>query len=106
MSRFPDPAISEQDRIALVILGALFVVVGGAAATWHRLVTELLDRRILLPTGPDVLLVLPAAGGAGLDLRRAAVGGAMLLLALAAAVAGRQRRRAREAMQASGGEQR
>jgi hypothetical protein len=101
MTSAPEPAISEQDRVVLVLLAVAFIALGGAAALWSRVVSKLLELHLLLPAGPQVLLSLTATHGAGLDARRIAITAAGLLLALAAAVGARGRRRAAKAGEAA-----
>ncbi|WP_432570474.1 hypothetical protein [Kineococcus sp. SYSU DK005] len=101
MSTSSEPTRSDDDKMTLVLVAALFLAFGGAAALWDKVLTKLLELHVILPAGPQITLALPKAAGAGLDGRRLLLAGALVLLLLAAA-AGERRRRAR--VRARGGD--
>ena len=102
MSTSSEPTRSnDDDKMTLVLVAALFLAFGGAAALWDKVLTKLLELHVILPAGPQIALMLPKAAGAGLDSRRLLLAGALVLLLLAA-TAGERRRRAR--VRARGGD--
>ena len=78
--------IDEDERVILTIGGILAAgaVLGSLGLVWHTVVAYLLAHHILVE-GAAVLLRLPAAGGAGLDLARLLLGCAGLAACAACA---------------------
>lgn len=76
------PVNSDADNFVLVILGcfALSAGLGSAGWLWSQGTSWLVAHQILVA---NPLLPLPHAGGAGLDVRRAAVVSGALLIAVA-----------------------
>lgn len=86
MSNTPSHSSSDGDILVMILGGALLL---GSATTitalaWSKILTWGLQHQVLLPTAANPMLVLPASGGAGVDLPRLAVAGAVLLAVLVA----------------------
>jgi Flp pilus assembly protein TadB len=96
------PSSSDDDRAQLFLIAAAFVAFGGIGIAWSRVSVWLLEHRVTLPAGSDLVVTLPASGGAGLDLTRLLVGVAAGLLLLALAVSAVAKRRARRAHEEQG----
>lgn len=75
---------SDDDDVVLFFI-ALIGGPGLLAAFWSTAVGWLLEHRWLLPEADTPLLIVPATGGAGLDLPRAVIAAAVAL-AVGAAV--------------------
>jgi hypothetical protein len=86
MSNTPSHSSSDGDILVMILGGALLL---GSASTitalaWSKILTWCLAHQVLLPTATNPMLVLPASGGAGVDLPRLAVAAAVLLAVLVA----------------------
>lgn len=84
---------SDDESLAVILLAVLGVAVAGPAFFWDKVVTWLVAHRVLASSAADPVVVLPAAGGAGLDGRRMVIVVAVVLLAVGAGYALRARTR-------------
>jgi hypothetical protein len=90
---------TDDDLFTLVMIGigSIGAIAAGAAGVlggaWAWAVGWLLAHDILVAASTDPLLTMPAAGGAGLDRPRLAIGAAIVLLLLVAAIDALRRRR-------------
>ena len=87
-------AISDDDSLTMVIVvGFLLLTAAGSAGLfWARVITWLVQNKVLVSASSAPIVVLP--GGAGLDLARLLVLAAVVVAAAAAAVSTIHRRRA------------
>ncbi|WP_041293798.1 hypothetical protein [Kineococcus radiotolerans] len=98
----PSGAVSDDERGQLFLIAAAFVAFGGIGVAWRRITAWLLGHDVILPASAELVVTLPASGGAGLDLTRLLVAVAAGLLLLAFAVSAIAKRRARRAHEEQG----
>src|SRR5699024_10732006 len=70
LSMFSGPLMRETDPITGVLAAIGVVVVIGPSLAVSRATGWLIDHGLLVPSAADPIVVIPAAGGAGLDARR------------------------------------
>lgn len=93
---------NDDERAQLFLIAAAFVAFGGVGVAWTHITPWLLEHRVTLPAGSDLVVTLPASGGTGLDLTRLMIAVAAGLLLLACAATALAKRRARRAQEEQG----
>lgn len=71
--------LSPWEELTVVSIGASVVAALLTVATWHKLLTYLVDQQILVPASQSPVVTLPAGDGVGLDAQRLAIASAALV---------------------------
>lgn len=81
-----------DDTMTLLLIAAIGLAVIGPALAWQQITGWLVDHGVLVDSQTDPVIVVPASGGAGLDISRVTIIIALLAVSVCGFVVVRARR--------------
>lgn len=84
--------LSPWEELSVISISASVGAALLTVATWHKVLTFLVEQQVLVPASSSPMVKIPAGSGIGLDAPRIAIAAAAVVFAIFLAVAAVRRR--------------